>query len=87
MLFGIENAVTLWLGALLVLDVAQGSGFSVGMLYAFVSYKSQFMQRTAALVENLLQLRMLGLPDRSVCRRELRTGRSWGQGLPKLFAK
>ncbi|WP_326537889.1 peptidase domain-containing ABC transporter [Pseudorhodoferax sp.] len=60
-LFGIENAVTLWLGALLVLDVANGSGFSVGMLYAFVSYKSQFMQRTAALVENLLQLRMLGL--------------------------
>ncbi len=60
-LFGIENAVTLWLGALLVLDVAQGSAFSVGMLYAFVSYKSQFMQRTAALVENLLQLRMLGL--------------------------
>jgi ATP-binding cassette subfamily B protein RaxB len=60
-LFGIETAVTLWLGALLVLDVAQGSAFSVGMLYAFVSYKSQFMQRTAALVENLLQLRMLGL--------------------------
>ena len=60
-LFGIENAVTLWLGGLLVLDVAQGSGFSVGMLYAFVSYKAQFMQRTAALVENMLQLRMLGL--------------------------
>ncbi|KQP21781.1 peptidase domain-containing ABC transporter [Pseudorhodoferax sp. Leaf267] len=60
-IFGIENAVTLWLGALLVLDVAQGSAFSVGMLYAFISYKSQFMQRTAALVENALQLRMLNL--------------------------
>ncbi|MFT3720820.1 peptidase domain-containing ABC transporter [Pseudorhodoferax sp.] len=60
-LFGIENAATLWLGALLVLDVGQGSAFSVGMLYAFVSYKSQFMQRTAALVENALQLRMLAL--------------------------
>ena len=60
-LFGIENVVTLWLGGLLVLDMAQGSGFSVGMLFAFVSYKAQFVQRTAALVENALQLRMLGL--------------------------
>ena len=60
-LFGIENVITLWLGGLLVLDMAQGSGFSVGMLFAFVAYKAQFVQRTAALVENALQLRMLGL--------------------------
>ena len=60
-LFGIENVVTLWLGGLLVLDMANGSGFSIGMLFAFVSYKTQFVQRTAALVENALQLRMLGL--------------------------
>ncbi|MDH4274871.1 MAG: peptidase domain-containing ABC transporter [Gammaproteobacteria bacterium] len=61
LLFGVENAVTIWLGALLVLDVAQGSAFSVGMLFAFVSYKTQFVQRIAALVEKGLELRMLGL--------------------------
>jgi len=58
LLFGIENVVTIWLGALLVLD---GSGFSVGMLLAFVSYKTQFVQRIANLVEKALELRMLGL--------------------------
>jgi ABC-type multidrug transport system fused ATPase/permease subunit len=55
LLFGIENVVTIWLGALLVLD---GSGFSVGMLLAFVSYKTQFVQRIANLVEKALELRM-----------------------------
>lgn len=60
-LFGIENVVTIWLGALLVLDTAQGSGFSIGMLFAFVSYKTQFIQRIASLIEKILELRMLGL--------------------------
>jgi ATP-binding cassette subfamily B protein RaxB len=61
LLFGIENVVTVWLGALLVLDAAQGSGFTVGMLFAFVAYKTQFVQRVAALIEKGLQLRMLSL--------------------------
>ena len=60
-LFGIENVLTIWLGALLVLDTGLGVGFSVGMLFAFVSYKTQFVQRTAALIEKGLELRMLGL--------------------------
>jgi ATP-binding cassette subfamily B protein RaxB len=60
-LFGVENVITVWLGALLVLDAASGSGFSVGMLFAFVAYKAQFVQRIAALVEKGLELRMLGL--------------------------
>ena len=57
-LFGVENVATIWLGALLVLD---GAGFSAGMLFAFVAYKTQFVQRVAALVEKGLELRMLGL--------------------------
>jgi ATP-binding cassette subfamily B protein RaxB len=61
LLFGLENAVTLWIGGLLVLDTAQSGGFSAGMLLAFVAYKAQFVQRIAALIENGLQLRMLGL--------------------------
>ena len=58
-LFGVENIVTIWLGAMLVLD--PGRGFSVGMLFAFVAYKTQFVQRIAALTEKALDLRMLGL--------------------------
>jgi ATP-binding cassette subfamily B protein RaxB len=58
LLFGIESVATIWLGALLVLG---GAGFSVGMLFAFVAYKTQFVQRVAALVEKGLELRMLSL--------------------------
>ena len=61
LLFGIENVITIWLGALLVLDTVNGSGFSVGMLFAFVAYKTQFVQRVAALIEKGIELRMLGL--------------------------
>lgn len=60
-LFGVENVITIWLGALLVLDTSSGAGFSIGMLFAFVAYKTQFIQRIAALVEKSLELRMLGL--------------------------
>ncbi|HMZ75529.1 MAG TPA: peptidase domain-containing ABC transporter [Rhodocyclaceae bacterium] len=61
LLFGIENVVTVWLGARLVLDTASGAGFSVGMLFAFIAYKNQFVQRMAAFIEKALELRMLGL--------------------------
>jgi len=60
-LFGVENVITVWLGALLVLDTASGGGFSVGMLFAFVAYKTQFVQRIAALTEKAMELRMLSL--------------------------
>ncbi len=50
--------MTIWLAALLVLD---GKGFSVGMLFAFIAYKTQFVQRIANLIEKGLELRMLGL--------------------------
>ena len=57
-LFAIENVVAIWLGALLVLE---GRGLSVGMLVAFLAYKTQFAQRAAALIDKTLELRMLGL--------------------------
>jgi ATP-binding cassette subfamily B protein RaxB len=58
LLFGLENVLTVWLGARLVID---GAGFSVGMLFAFVAYKTQFVQRCTALVEKGLELRLLAL--------------------------
>jgi ATP-binding cassette subfamily B protein RaxB len=45
------------MAALAVLD----NRFSVGMLFAFISYKDQFSQRMASLVDKLFELRMLRL--------------------------
>ncbi len=61
LLFGLENIITIWIGAMLILDTAMGSGFSIGMLFAFIAYKTQFVQRISALIEKGLELRMLSL--------------------------
>jgi len=55
--FGVERIAVVWLGALLVLD----STFSVGMLFAFMSYKDQFSARIGGLIDKMIDLRMLGL--------------------------
>ncbi|HJV69942.1 peptidase domain-containing ABC transporter [Ideonella sp.] len=60
-LFAIENVLTIWLGALLVLAAPRGAGLTIGMLVAFLAYKTQFAQRAAALVDKALELRLLGL--------------------------
>ena len=56
-LFGVADIAVVWLGAQLVLD----GGFSVGMLFAFISYKSQFTDRATDLIDNLIEIRMLEL--------------------------
>jgi ATP-binding cassette subfamily B protein RaxB len=56
-LFGTERVLVVWLAALAVLDTR----FSVGMLFAFLSYKDQFSQRLGALIDKLFELRMLRL--------------------------
>ena len=67
LIFGLENLAVFWLGAHLVMQsqTPSGSGtaavFTVGMLFAFVSYKLQFTQRIATLINNLVELKMLGL--------------------------
>ncbi len=57
LVFGVERIAIVWLGCLAVLD----SAFSVGMLFAFMSYKDQFSARVAALIDKMIELRMLGL--------------------------
>lgn len=57
LLFGAERVIVIWLAALAVLD----KEFSVGMLFAFISYKDQFSQRMASLVDKLFELRMMKL--------------------------
>jgi ATP-binding cassette, subfamily B, bacterial CvaB/MchF/RaxB len=55
--FGLENIITIYLAARLALD----NLITVGMIFAFVSYKLQFAERTAMLIEKLVDLRILGL--------------------------
>lgn len=57
LLFGLENIIVIYIAAKMVL----GGGFSTGMLFAFVAYRTQFIDRMSRLVEKLIQFRMLGL--------------------------
>lgn len=65
LVFGTEGLLVLWLGAARVMDsppaAAEGGGFTVGMLFAFIAYKAQFGGRVAALIDAAVQWRMMGL--------------------------
>ena len=54
---GAENLLIVWLGAHLVMD----NVFSVGMLFAFTSYKSSFTGRVYSLIDKWVELKMLSL--------------------------
>lgn len=56
-LFGVENIVVVYLGARLVLE----QSLTIGMLFAFMSYKRQFTDKAAALVERVIEFRLLDL--------------------------
>lgn len=55
--FGLEHIVIIWLGAKLVLD----GQFSVGMLMAFIAYKTQFSTRVSGLIDKFVEVKMLQL--------------------------
>jgi ATP-binding cassette subfamily B protein RaxB len=56
-ILGVETVVTVWLAIGMVID----GGFSVGMVFAFIAYKTQFLQRSASLLDQVVAFRMLGL--------------------------
>ena len=58
LIFGIENIVTIWLAIGFVID---GVGFSVGMVFAYIAYKAQFIGKSAALIDQAIAFRLLGL--------------------------
>lgn len=58
LIFGLENVVTIWLAVGFVIN---GAGFSVGMVFAYLSYKGQFIQKSAGLIDQAIAFRMLGL--------------------------
>jgi ATP-binding cassette, subfamily B, bacterial CvaB/MchF/RaxB len=62
-IFGLENLVVLWMGAGLVMQTStQGQAvFTIGMLFAFISYKGQLTGRMTALINFAVDIKMLGL--------------------------
>ncbi|HEZ7126957.1 TPA: peptidase domain-containing ABC transporter [Neisseria meningitidis] len=57
LLFGIANILIVYFGAVSVLN----GGFTVGALMAFMSYKSQFESKAGSLIDQFVQIKMLGL--------------------------
>ncbi len=57
LLFGIENIVVIYLAATMVMD----GNMSVGMLFAFMSYKRQFSGSVSSLIGKYIEFRMLSI--------------------------
>lgn len=57
LLFGLENIVTIYLA----IRLALANSFTIGMIFAFVSYKQHFIEKAVQLVEKLLDFRILEL--------------------------
>lgn len=57
LIFGLETILSGWLAIRAVIE----GGFSVGMVFAYMAYKTQFLQRTASLIDQAIAFRMLGL--------------------------
>ncbi|WP_394222905.1 peptidase domain-containing ABC transporter [Alteromonas gracilis] len=56
-LFGIENLIVVYVGASLVME----SSLSIGMLLAFMAYKTRFVNALDGVVNQLIELSMLGV--------------------------
>lgn len=57
LLFGVENLLTIWIGAQMVMS----GQFTVGVLMAFTAYKTQFVSRVGSLIDNIFELHILQL--------------------------
>lgn len=57
LLFGLEKVIVIWFGAVAVMN----SSLTIGMLFAYLSYKDQFSQRVASLVDKIFEFKMLSL--------------------------
>ena len=56
-IFGLEGIFSTWLAIGYVMD----GGFSIGMVYAYLAYKSQFLGSVGSLVDQAIAFKMLGL--------------------------
>ncbi|TXG82634.1 MAG: peptidase domain-containing ABC transporter [Sphingomonadales bacterium] len=57
LIFGLETIVSIWIA----IGFVMSGGFSVGMVLAYMAYKIQFLQRSASLIDQAIEFRMLGL--------------------------
>ncbi len=57
LLFGIENVLVVYWAAQLVIS----KQLSVGMIFAFMSYKAQFTEKASSLIGQAIELKMMGL--------------------------
>lgn len=57
LIFGVENVAVIYMAA----QQAMAGALSVGMIFAFVSYRRQFTEKAASLVDKAIQFRMLSL--------------------------
>ena len=57
LIFGLENVAVIWLGALAVM----GNQLTVGMLFAFLTFKLVFLTRINNLLDKIIEFRMLDL--------------------------
>lgn len=56
-IFGLENLIVIYLGASFVIE----GEFTVGVLIAFLAYKSQFGSRVSSLIDKYVELKMLNI--------------------------
>ncbi|MDQ1159503.1 ATP-binding cassette subfamily B protein RaxB [Sphingomonas sp. SORGH_AS 950] len=57
LILGLETIASVWLAVRLVID----GGFSIGMVFAYMAYKTQFLQRGGSLIDQWIGFTMLGL--------------------------
>ncbi|MCZ4337688.1 peptidase domain-containing ABC transporter [Shewanella colwelliana] len=57
LVFGLENITLIYLGAMMVVDTQM----SIGMLFAYLTYKRLFTDRITNLIEKWIEFKMLGL--------------------------
>jgi ATP-binding cassette subfamily B protein RaxB len=57
LIYGLENILVVYVGARLAMD----GSLTVGMLFAFMAYKQQFLDKATKLLETAIQYRMLDL--------------------------
>jgi ATP-binding cassette subfamily B protein RaxB len=57
LLFGLENVLVIYFAAMMVM----GNTLSVGMVLAFLAYKSQLTERLANVIEQVIQFKMMRL--------------------------
>lgn len=62
LIFGIENLLVIWVAAKLMLESSTGNAsgaMTVGMLFAFLGYRAQFVSKVPKLIDNFFSFRML----------------------------